>query len=88
VTFVIGDCSAKTYHRLWNKMPDEYQRCLTFRGFWETYQKVVPQETYRCIGKESGETTHVEHWYNTFRQRLARYVRKFLSFSSRVLFTT
>ena len=33
------------------------------------------------VGKESGETAHVERWNNTFRQRRARFVRKSLSFS-------
>jgi insertion element IS1 protein InsB len=36
---------------------------------------------HRCVGKESGETAHVEHWNNTLRQRLGRFVRKTLSFS-------
>src|SRR2546428_487460 len=33
------------------------------------------------IGKETGETAHVERWNNTLRQRLARFVRMTLSFS-------
>jgi hypothetical protein len=33
------------------------------------------------MGKYTGETAHVEHWNNTLRQRLARFVRKTLSFS-------
>jgi len=33
------------------------------------------------VGQESGETAHVERWNNTLRQRLARFVRKTLSFS-------
>src|SRR6266849_303890 len=31
--------------------------------------------------RNTGETTHVERWNNTLRQRLARFVRKTLSFS-------
>ena len=31
--------------------------------------------------KQSGATAHVERWNNTLRQRLARFVRKTLSFS-------
>jgi len=34
--------------------------------------------------KETGETAHVEHWNNTLRQRLARFVRMTLSFSKLV----
>jgi insertion element IS1 protein InsB len=33
------------------------------------------------VGKETGETAHVERWKNTLRQRLARFVGKTLSFS-------
>jgi len=33
------------------------------------------------VGKESGETNHVERWNNTLRQRVCRFVRKTLSFS-------
>jgi hypothetical protein len=38
--------------------------------FWEDYQKVFPSNTHQCVGKESGETAHVERWNNTLRQRL------------------
>jgi IS1 family transposase len=34
-----------------------------------------------AVGKDSGETAHVERWNNTLRQRLGRFVRKSLSFS-------
>ena len=81
VAFVIGDRGAATCQRLWNKIPDAYKHCQTFSDLWEAYQKVFPKETHRCVGKDSGETAHMERWYNTFRQRLARFVRKTLSFS-------
>jgi len=81
VAFVIGDRSEQTCRRLWNKIPAAYKRCLTFSDFWEAYQKVFPKKTHRCVDKKSGETAHLERWYNTLRQRLARLVRKTLSFS-------
>ena len=37
------------------------------------------------MGKETGETAHVERWNNTLRQRLARFVRVALSFSKSVV---
>ena len=40
------------------------------------------QRATRCWGKETGETAHVERWNNTLRQRLARFVRMALSFST------
>jgi IS1 family transposase len=36
-------------------------------------QKVFPEETHQAVGKESGQTSHVERWNNILRQRLARF---------------
>jgi insertion element IS1 protein InsB len=81
VAFVLGDRSEKTCRRLWNKIPETYRTCHSFSDFWDTYQKVFSTETHQSVGKESGQTAHVERWNNTLRQRLARFVRKTLSFS-------
>ena len=81
VAFVIGDRSKATCRRLWSKIPAEYRHCQTFSDFWKAYRKIFPRKTHRCVGKETGETAHMERWYNTLRQRLARFVRKTLSFS-------
>ena len=43
--------------------------------------KKFPVESHHSVGKETGLTAHVERWNNTLRQRLARFVRKTLSFS-------
>jgi insertion element IS1 protein InsB len=42
---------------------------------------VIPEERHEAVVKGSGELAHVERWNNTLRQRLARFVRKTLSFS-------
>jgi IS1 family transposase len=42
-------------------------------------------EQHTAAGKETGETAHVERWKNTLRQRLARFVRKTLSFSKSLM---
>jgi IS1 family transposase len=42
---------------------------------------VILEEHHSAVGKETGETAHVERWNNTLRQRLARFVRMTLSFS-------
>lgn len=39
------------------------------------------QNTDQSVGKETGRAVHVERWNNALRQRLARLVRKTLSFS-------
>jgi hypothetical protein len=47
----------------------------------KAYGKVFPKATHRMVGKGAGETCHMERWNCTLRQRLARFVRKTLSFS-------
>jgi insertion element IS1 protein InsB len=81
VAFTIGDRSEKTGRRLWNKVPADYKQCQSYSDFWDADQKGWPAETHRAVGKDTGETAHLERWNNTLRQRLARYVRKTLSFS-------
>ena len=51
------------------------------RDFWQAYQVVFDAETHQSVGKESGETAHIERFNGTLRQRWARFVRKTLSFS-------
>ena len=41
VAFVIGDRSAKTCLRLWQKIPAGYRQCHTFSDFWDAYEKVL-----------------------------------------------
>lgn len=81
VAFVIGDRSEETCRQLWKRLPLAYRSLHTFSDFWRAYQNVFPKETHHSVGKETGETAHMERWYNTLRQRLARFVRKTLSFS-------
>ncbi len=81
VACVIGDRSAKTCRRLWAKIPLEFRGGQLYSDFWGAYQLVLPPEQHTAVGKDSGQTAHVERWNNTLRQRLGRFVRKTLSFS-------
>lgn len=81
VAYYIGDRSKASCRQLWQRIPKPYTGCLTYSDFWDAYQKVFPKETHRSVGKQSGQTAHVERWNNTLRQRIARFVRKTLSFS-------
>ena len=81
VAYAIGDRDEATCRRLWQRIPDAYRRCHTYSDFWQAYQKVFDSERHHPVGKETGQTAHVERWNNTLRQRLARFVRKTLSFS-------
>jgi insertion element IS1 protein InsB len=81
VACVIGGRGIATCHKLWQNIPDAYKRALIFTDFWEAYQAVIPDKQHQAVGKETGLTAHVERLNNTIRQRLARFVRKTLSFS-------
>ena len=81
MAYVSGDHSAKTCRRLWKLIPQSYKACHTFSDLWDAYNKTFPKETHRSVGKESGETCHMERWNCTLRQKMARFVRETLSFS-------
>ena len=81
VAFVIGDRSALTCRKLWQRIPDEYRCCYSYSDFWHAYEQLLTTGKHHLVGKDSGQTAHVERWNCTLRQRLARYVRKTLSFS-------
>jgi IS1 family transposase len=81
VAYFIGDRSRESCRKLWARIPAAYQRGRCFTDFWEAYASVIPAEQHTAAGKESGLTARVERWNNTLRQRLARFVRKSLSFS-------
>ena len=44
---------------------------------------VFTPATHQQVGKETGQTAHIERLNNTPRQRISRLVRKTLSFSKR-----
>ena len=81
VAYALGDRSKQTCQRLWEAIPSAYREGHCFTDFWAAYQAVIPDEQHTAVGKETGETAHVERWNNTLPQRLARFVRMTLSFS-------
>jgi insertion element IS1 protein InsB len=81
VAYAIGTRGIATCRRLWHRIPAAYRSGLMFTDFWEAYRKVIPAEQHRPSGKETGQTSHIERWNNTVRQRLARFVRRTRSFS-------
>ncbi|MBA3473288.1 MAG: IS1 family transposase [Rubrobacter sp.] len=81
VAFYIGDRSEQSCRELWERVPEAYRGGHCYSDFWKAYREVIPEEQHEAVGKESGETTHIERWNNTLRQRLSRFVRKSLSFS-------
>ena len=81
----IGDRGEKSAKKLWQSLPPVYRQCAKiYTDFWAPYQRVLPSKRHSPVGKESGHTSHIERLNNTFRQRLARLVRKTLSFSKKL----
>lgn len=81
----VGDHSRESARKLWASLPGVYRQCaVAYTDFWEAYQKVIPRTRHRAVGKESGQTNHIERLNNTFRQRISRLVRKSLSFSKKL----
>lgn len=82
VGFHLGDRTREDAQQLWMSIPLEYrEKAEVYTDFWKSYEKVVPSEKHHPSGKETGETSHIERFNNTLRQRCSRLARKCLSFS-------
>ncbi len=81
VAYACGDRGEDTCRILWDRVPSAYKKGIVFTDYWKAYQAIIPKEQHRPVGKETGETNHVERWNNTLRQHLSRFVRKTRSFS-------
>lgn len=88
VACVIGGRGAATCKYLWKGIPEPYKQGICYSDFWVTqfsvgnaYQSILPGEHHQAVSKATGLTAHVERFNNILRQRLARFVRKTLSFS-------
>jgi insertion element IS1 protein InsB len=81
LAFAIGDRSEKTCRRMWKRIPISYRNSIAYTDFLKAYLDVISKHQHTALGKDSGQTNHMERWYCTLRQRQARYVRKTLSFS-------
>jgi IS1 family transposase len=81
----IGARDAVTARQLWESLPAVYRQCtFCYTDFWDAYACVLPSKRHRPVGKESGQTSHIERLNNTVRQRISRLVRNALSFSKKV----
>ena len=80
----IGDGSRQSAQSLWDALPCGYRQCAKVSDYWEAYQTGIPSKCHEAVGKDSGKTSYIERLNNTFRERIARLVRKSLSFSKQV----
>jgi insertion element IS1 protein InsB len=69
---------------LWQSLPDCYLEATTYTDYWSAYTAIFHRNNLRQVGKESGQTNHIERFNNTLRQRVSRLVRKTLSFSKKL----
>jgi IS1 family transposase len=61
VGLAFGDRSAETCRTLWQSLPADYRkRALLYSDGLESYAKVLPSTRHRAVGKETGETAHIE----------------------------
>ena len=100
VAYAIGGRGQKTCRLLWRRIPKAYKKSLLYTDFWKAFctrtsgkpmaecclpPSIAPQE--RATGRHvTPIKPHIERFNNVLRQRLARFVRKTLSFSKCDLF--
>ena len=81
----VGDRSPEGAQALWASLPPLYrQSAVSSTDFWASYETVLPSKRHRAVGKESGQTNHIERFNCTLRQWVPRLVRKTLSFSKKL----
>ena len=76
----IGDRSQEAADALWSKVPLEV-KALVLTDKWEAYGLAIPTAQHTACAKQSGQTSLIERFNCTLRQRVSRLVRKSLSFS-------
>ena len=82
-TYWLEDRSENSAIHLWRRFLADYRVCASFSDRWAAYKFVLDRRRHRSVEKRSGETANVERWFNTLRQRLARFTRRTLAFSKR-----
>ena len=82
VGLAFGDRSSEICRKLWQSLTSDYRkRAICYSDFYEAYTSILPSKRHRAVGKETGETAHIERFNNTLRQRCANLVHKTLSCS-------
>ena len=81
VAFYVGKRDELSAQQLWQRIEYPYSLCPLYSDQYPAYGKALPDHLHWAKDKGSGATSHLERWNNTLRQRLARFVRKTLSFS-------
>lgn len=82
IAFHIGSRSSKDAQVFYEKIPAVFKgNTGFFSDYWQAYISIFEKENHFGVGKDSGLTAYIERFNGTLRQRVARLVRKSLSFS-------
>lgn len=81
VAAAVGPRTQATCRRLWAAIPPSYRVGRCYSDFLQQYRAVLPPDQHVAVGKDTGQTSAIERFNTTLRQRLGRLVRKTLSFS-------
>jgi len=68
---VIGSRKKAMAKKLWESLPAVYRQCaVCYSDFWAAYKAVLPAKRHRAVGKDSGQTNHIERFNNRLYQGL------------------
>jgi insertion element IS1 protein InsB len=65
VAYWMGDRTETAALQLWRRILREYVRCASFSDGWQPYRFIFDYQRHQMVGKATGETNHVEPWFNT-----------------------
>lgn len=68
VAYVIGDRSEKTFRKLVRKIPLEYFRRQSYSDLWKSYSILCSKGNHQRVGKQEGQTNHIERYRATLEQ--------------------
>jgi insertion element IS1 protein InsB len=84
IAVYVGSRGAQGAMGLWQAIDEKYkQRAVFYTDDWDAYKQIIPTHQHR-ICKTKKETNHIERFFCTLRQRVARLVRLSLSFSKKL----
>ncbi|MBF0378091.1 MAG: IS1 family transposase [Desulfamplus sp.] len=59
----VGSRDRKGSQALWDSLPQVYRECdVCYTDFWSSYNTVIPDKCHKAVGKETGETNHIERF--------------------------
>jgi len=80
----VSDRNREGTQSLWDSIPEfTVNRQHSILIFGKLIKVCFQKNRHHAVGKETGQTNHIERFNCTLRQRIARLVRKTLSFSKK-----